>query len=118
MKQMIIIDGNSLLFRAYYATAYNGPELMHTKDGIPTNAIFSFSNMMGKIIDEMPDDAHILVAFDTNKNTLRKQEMESYKANRKPAPEELVTQFPIARSLLKALNIFTFELDGFAKPSI
>ncbi|MCH3976181.1 MAG: DNA polymerase I [Bacilli bacterium] len=113
MKQMIIIDGNSLLFRAYYATAYNGPELMHTKDGIPTNAIFSFSNMMGKIIDEMPDDAHILVAFDTNKNTLRKQEMESYKANRKPAPEELVTQFPIARSLLKALNIFTFELDGF-----
>ncbi|HMM00708.1 MAG TPA: DNA polymerase I [Bacilli bacterium] len=113
MKQMIIIDGNSLLFRAYYATAYNGPELMHTKDGIPTNAIFSFSNMIGKIIDEMPDDAHILVAFDTNKNTLRKQEMESYKANRKPAPEELVTQFPIARSLLKALNIFTFELDGF-----
>jgi len=113
MERMIIIDGNSLLFRAYFATAYPGQTIMRTKEGIPTNAIFAFSNMMSKIISALDGDEHILVAFDTGKKTFRHTEMESYKANRKPTPEDLIVQMPIARDFLKALGVFTFELEGF-----
>lgn len=113
MEKMIIIDGNSLLFRAYYATAYPGQTVMRTKEGIPTNAIFAFSNMILKIISALDDDEHILVAFDTGHKTFRSKELETYKANRKPVPTELVTQMPIARDFLKSLGIFISEIDGF-----
>ncbi|MCX5775537.1 MAG: DNA polymerase I, partial [Firmicutes bacterium] len=107
------IDGNSLLFRAYFATAYPGQTIMRTKEGVPTNALFAFSNMMSKIITALDGDEHILVAFDTGKKTFRHTEMESYKANRKATPEDLIVQMPLARDFLKALGIFTFEMDGF-----
>ena len=110
---MTIIDGNSLLFRAYYATAYPGVEIMRNQEGIPTNAIFAFSNMINKILSSLKEDEGVMVAFDHSKQTFRKEQLESYKANRKPAPEELVQQFPIARDFLRALNIFQFEEEGF-----
>ena len=110
---MTIIDGNSLLFRAYYATAYPGVEIMRNQEGIPTNAIFAFSNMINKIIAGLKEDECIMVAFDHGKQTFRKEQLESYKANRKPAPQELVEQFPIARDFLRALGIFQFEQEGF-----
>ena len=110
---MTIIDGNSLLFRAYYATAYPGVEIMRNQEGIPTNAIFAFSNMINKIISGLKEDECIMVAFDHGKQTFRKEQLESYKANRKPAPQELVEQFPIARDFLRALGIFQFEEEGF-----
>ena len=113
MGKITIIDGNSLLFRAYYATAYPGVEIMRNQEGIPTNAIFAFSNMINKIIAGLKEDECIMVAFDHGKQTFRKEQLESYKANRKPAPEELVQQFPIARDFLKALNIYQFEQEGF-----
>ena len=113
MPKITIIDGNSLLFRAYYATAYPGVEIMRNKEGIPTNAIFAFSNMINKILSDLKENESIMVAFDAGKQTFRKEQLESYKANRKPAPEELVTQFPIARDFLRALNIFQFEEVGF-----
>lgn len=115
MKKLIIIDGNSLLFRAYYATLdYRNPDkIMQTSSGVYTNAIFAFSNMMSKILSSLNDDEHIFVAFDTGEKTFRHLDDDTYKANRKPAPEPLIVQFPIAREFLNALNIFTFELNGY-----
>ena len=113
MRKITIIDGNSLLFRAYYATAYPGVEIMRSQDGTPTNAIFAFSNMINKIIADVKEGDAIMVAFDTGKPSFRKQELETYKANRKPAPEDLKTQFPISRDFLRALGIFQFEEEGF-----
>lgn len=113
MGKTYIIDGNSLLFRAYYATAYGeNPIIMRSKDGTPTNAIFAFSNMINKIITSFKGGEKLFVGFDTGKKTFRHEEDENYKANRKPAPKELITQMPIAREMLAALNIFTYEQDG------
>ena len=74
---------------------------------------FAFSNMISKILAGLNDDEHIFVAFDTGAKTFRHLDDDTYKANRKPAPEPLVVQFPIAREFLNALNIFTFELNGY-----
>ena len=113
MKKLIVIDGNSLLFRAYYATAYPGVEIMRNQDGIPTNAIFAFSNMINKIVSSLKEGDAIFVAFDAAKHNFRHDALDTYKANRKPAPEELVTQFPIARDFLRSFGIFQFEEEGF-----
>lgn len=113
MSRVIIIDGNSLLFRAYYATAYPGVEIMRSQDGTPTNAIFAFSNMINKIIADLKEGEAIFVAFDAGKHNFRHDQLESYKANRKPAPEDLVKQFPLVREFLKSLNIYQFEEVGF-----
>lgn len=113
MNQVIIIDGNSLLFRAYFASAYSSETLMRTQDGTPTNAIFVFANMILKLISSIALGNHLLVAFDTGEPTFRHTQLETYKAQRKPVPQDLILQFPIARQLLKALNIFTFEKSGF-----
>ena len=113
MAKLIIIDGNSLLFRAYYATAYPGVEIMRNQDGIPTNAIFAFSNMMNKIIANLKKGEGIIVAFDAAKHNFRHDALETYKANRKPAPTDLVEQFPIARDFLRSFGVFQFEEEGF-----
>ncbi len=112
MKKFKIIDGNALLFRAYYASAYSGANLT-TASGIPTSAVYVFANMLQKILFPVPEHTYILVAFDTGQKTFRHEALETYKAHRKPVPEDLIKQFPIARELLKALNLYTFEQDGF-----
>ena len=74
-KNIFIIDGNSLLFRAYYATAYGGPEtIMRTSTGMPTNAIFAFSNMMSKLLAMVNEGDGVFVGFDTDSRTFRKEE--------------------------------------------
>ena len=113
MAKITIIDGNSLLFRAYFATAYPGMEIMRNQEGIPTNAIFAFSNMINKIVSNLKDGEGIVVAFDAAKHNFRHDALETYKANRKPAPAELVEQFPIARDFLRNFGIFQFEEEGF-----
>lgn len=113
MKKITIIDGNSLLFRAYYATAYPGVEIMRSQDGTPTNAIFAFSNMINKIIGGLKEGEALFVAFDAGKHNFRHDALETYKANRKPAPEDLVKQFPIVRDFLRAINIYQFEEAGY-----
>ena len=113
MPRIVIIDGNSLLFRAYYATAYPGVEIMRSQDGTPTNAIFAFSNMMNKIIADLKEGECLFVAFDAGKHNFRHDQLETYKANRKPAPEDLVKQFPIVRDFLRALGVYQFEEVGF-----
>ena len=119
MAKAYVIDGNSLLFRAYYATAYGpNPAIMRNKEGVPTNAIFAFANMMNKILLQLKEGDLLFVGFDTGKKTFRHKEDENYKANRKEAPEELKIQMPLVRELLKALNIFTFEKEGFEADDI
>ncbi len=113
MPKITIVDGNSLLFRAYYATAYPGVEIMRSKDGTPTNAIFAFSNMMNKIVSGIKEGESFFVAFDAGKHNFRHDALETYKANRKPAPEDLVKQFPLVRDFLKAFGVFQFEETGF-----
>lgn len=115
MNKVYIVDGNSLLFRAYYATAaMSGMEnLMRAHDGTPTNAVFAFSNMINKMLQSLKEGDGLFVGFDTGKATFRHKEDEKYKANRKPCPEELKIQMPLARQFLDSLNIFWFEKEGF-----
>ena len=112
-KHLYVIDGNSLLFRAYFATSYGGSEtIMRTSAGIPTNAIFAFSNMVTKILASFSGGESIFVGFDCDSKTFRKEEFEDYKANRKPTPEDLVKQFPISRELLDVLGVTHYEEHG------
>ena len=113
MPKITIIDGNSLLFRAYYATAYPGVEIMRSQDGTPTNAIFAFSNMLNKIVAGIKEGEALFVAFDAGKHNFRHDALETYKANRKPVPEDLIKQFPIVREFLKSFGVFQFEEEGF-----
>lgn len=112
MSKTYIVDGNSLLFRAYYSTAYTG-NIMTTKSGLPINAIFAFHNLIKKIKAMVSDGDHLYVTFDTGKPTFRKKEFENYKAQRSPAPQELVAQMPIAREMLEAMDITWAELEGY-----
>ena len=106
MDKLIVIDGNSLLFRAFYATSFAGPEsIMRTSFNQPTNAIFAFGNMILKILAKLGKNDGIFVGFDCDSHTFRKEEFADYKANRKPCPEELKTQFPLSRDLLSSLSI-------------
>lgn len=118
MKKLVVIDGNSLLFRAYYATYYGEGPIMSTKDGTPTNAIFAFSNMLTKIISSLKDGDSIFVGFDADSHTFRKEEYKEYKANRKPCPPELVSQFPISRELCKVLGVLCYEEHGIEADDI
>ncbi len=102
MKKLLLVDGNSMLFRAYYATAYGKP--MTSSNGTPTNAIFGFASMIQKAIDTVQPDS-ILVAFDAGKHTFRHDLYADYKGGRKPAPESLVPQFPLVRDFLDAFHI-------------
>ena len=96
MKKVVLVDGNNLLFRSYYATAYSG-NFMKNKDGFPTNALYGFVNMINKIIhDEKPE--YMIVAFDKGK-TFRHDKYEDYKAGRIKMPDELRVQFPIAKDI-------------------
>ena len=110
MKKLMLIDGNSLLYRAYFATAPMG-NLMTNKDGIPTNAVFGFANMLDKIISMEPD--YILVAFDAGKKTFRHELQENYKGTRKETPQELVCQFDMIRNYLDCRNICHKEIEGY-----
>lgn len=112
-----IIDGNSLLFRAFYATSFSG-NIMRTKDGFPTNALFGFSNMIGKIVSFLDDDDRIVVCFDTGKKTFRHKEYPEYKAQRKEIEDDLKLQIPLARDLLKAMGIFYYEQEGYEADDI
>ena len=115
--KLYVIDGNSLLFRAYFATSFTG-NIMRTKDGFPTNAIFGFSNMITKIVNDLDDNDRIIVCFDTGKKTFRHQQYSEYKAQRKETDEDLIVQIPIARELLKAMGIFYYEEEGFEADDI
>lgn len=115
MNKVILVDGNNLLFRSYYATAYSGNFMKNSK-GFPTNALYGFINMINKIInDERPE--YMLVAFDKGK-TFRHDKYEDYKAGRIEMPNELKQQFPVAKEILTNLGIKWFEIDNYEADDI
>ena len=115
MKKVILIDGNNLLFRSYYATAYKGSILRNSK-GFPTNALFGFINMLNKIISE-ENPSYMMIAFDKGK-TFRHEKYKEYKAGRKETPDELKKQFPVAKEIAKAMGIPCFEIDEYEADDI
>ena len=110
-KTLVAIDGNSLLYRAFFAMRY-----LSTSDGTPTNAVYGLLLMLMKVLEDKPD--YVVVAFDTPKPTFRHVEYELYKAHRKAAPDELIAQAPIARELIRAFNIPVIEIEGFEADDI
>ena len=115
MKKVVLIDGNNLLFRSYYATAYQGNFMKNSK-GFPTNALYGFINMINKIINE-ENPEYMLVAFDKGK-TFRHDKYEDYKAGRIQMPNELKLQFPVAKEILTDLGIKWFEIENYEADDI
>ena len=115
MKKIILVDGNNLLFRSYYATSYSGV-IMRNSKGFPTNGLYGFINMMNKIIEE-EKPSYIMVAFDKGK-TFRHEKYDEYKAGRKEMPDDLRLQFPKAKEVLDALGIKHFEIDNYEADDI
>ena len=115
MKKIVLVDGNNLLFRSYYATAYTG-NIMRNKEGFPTNGVYGFVNMINKIIsDEKPE--YMMVAFDIGK-TFRHEKYERYKDGRRETPDELKVQFPVAKKILTAMGIKYLECAGYEADDI
>ena len=115
MKKIILVDGNNLLFRSFYATAYKGV-IMRNSKGFPTNALYGFINMMHKTIEEEKPE-YILVAFDRGK-TFRHDKYEEYKAGRAAMPEDLGLQFPKAKEVLDAMGIKHFDINNYEADDI
>jgi len=114
-NKILLVDGNSLLFRAYYATSYGN--MMRSNSGVYTNAIFALSNMLNKILEQEEPD-YVVVAFDTDKKTFRHTEFDFYKANRKSPPEELIPQFALAREMISKMGMKVYELEGYEADDI
>ena len=115
MKKVILVDGNNLMFRSYFATAYTG-NLMKNSKGEATNALYGFVNMINKIIIE-ENPQYMAVAFDIGKN-FRHQKYENYKAGRAETPKDLLDQMPKARKLLDAMGIRHIEVENYEADDI
>lgn len=111
MKRLVLIDGNNLMFRAYYATAYTG-NLMQTKNGLYTNAVYGFANMMNKILSDLKPD-YLFIAFDKGKKTFRHQMYTEYKSGRAKLPVELGMQIPLVKEYVDVLGLKQFECDEY-----
>lgn len=106
-KRFMVLDGNSLTHRAFHAI-----NSLSTSQGVPTNAVFGFANMLLKLIEEEKPD-YLAVAFDWSRITFRHERFGEYKAQRPSTPEELRPQFPWIKKLLRAMRIPIFELEGY-----
>jgi len=115
MKKVVLVDGNNLLFRSYYATAYTGT-IMRNSKGFPTNALYGFVGMINKIITE-ENPEYMVVAFDIGKN-FRKEKFNFYKEGRSETPDDLRMQMPIAREILKGMGIAYRELAPYEADDI
>lgn len=111
-KKLVLIDGNSILFRAFYALP-----LLHNDKGVYTNALYGFTNMLLNILEE-EKPTHMLVAFDAGKTTFRHKTYTEYKGGRQKTPPELSEQFPLSRKLLDAFHIPHYELDLYEADDI
>ncbi len=112
MKKLLIIDGNSILNRAYY-----GIRMLNAPDGTPTNAVYGFLNILFKNLEEdVPD--YLCVAFDVKEKTFRHKMYDLYKAQRKPAPEDFLVQLPLIKEVLAAMNCLCLELPGYEADDI
>ncbi len=114
-KKLMLVDGNSILNRAFYGL--QGKEILATSDGLFTNAVFGFINIMNKYLDE-EKPGYLCVAFDLKAPTFRHKEFDGYKANRKGMPNELAVQVPVIKEVLDAMNIKRLEYEGFEADDI
>ena len=112
MKKLLIIDGNSILNRAYY-----GIRPLTAPDGTPTNAVYGFLNILFKYLEEETPD-YLCVAFDVKEKTFRHKKYDLYKAQRKPAPEDFLVQLPLMKEVLRAMNCMCMELPGWEADDI
>ena len=112
MDKLVLIDGNSLLNRAFYATP-----VFTTRNGTPTNAIFGFSKFLFKILQEIKPE-YMVVAFDLKAPTFRHKMYDGYKATRKSMPDELAVQLEPLKSLLKAMRIAICQKEGIEADDI
>lgn len=112
MDKFVLIDGNSLINRAFYATPP-----MQAKDGTPTNAVYAFAHMLVKIINDV-NPKYMLVAFDRKEPTFRHRMFADYKGTRKPMPDDLAAQIPLLKRLLDEAKIARFEIAGFEADDI
>lgn len=108
-NKLLIVDGNSILNRAFFAI--KGPRMLTKSDGTPTNAVYGFFNILNKYLEEEKPD-YLAVAFDLKGKTFRHNLYEGYKANRKGMPDELAAQLPIVKEVLVAMNIAVTEREG------
>ena len=106
MDKFVIIDGNNLMYRAFYAL----PQMTNFQ-GEHSNAVFGFTNMLIKIIKEI-EPKYIAVTFDVSKKNFRHEKFQEYKGTRKPTPIELKSQFPVVKELLNKMNIAVVEKEG------
>lgn len=112
MRKILCIDGNSILNRQFY-----GIRFLSTKDGFPTNAVFGFVNVLIRQMEALSPDV-VAVAFDLKAPTFRHKMYAEYKAGRRPAPEELIKQFPVAKELCRAMGISVLEMEGYEADDI
>ena len=106
-SRLILVDGSAYIFRAYY-----GLPPMNRADGTPINAVFGFTNMLVKLIEDYSDDKMIVI-FDAARENFRNKIYPEYKANRGEAPDDLIPQFPLIRECVKSFNIPQLEIEGF-----
>lgn len=115
MKKMLLVDGNSLFFRAYYATAYT--RMSSTSFGQATNAVYGFANMLNKALELIHPQA-MVIAFDSGKKTFRHDAYEDYKGTRKELPQELISQFPLVREYCQSAGYCYYQHDGLEADDI
>ena len=106
-SRLVLVDGSAYIFRAYY-----GLPPMNRADGTPINAVFGFTNMLVKLIEDYSDDKMIVI-FDAARENFRNEIYPEYKANRGEAPDDLIPQFPLIRECVKSFNIPQLEIEGF-----
>ena len=106
--KLMVIDGNSIVNRAFYGVS----QTLTTREGLPTNAIFGFLNILLKLLEEEQPEG-LAVAFDMRSPTFRHRAFAGYKAQRKGMPEELAAQMPVLKDVLDAMNIRRYELEGW-----
>lgn len=112
MLKLVLIDGNSLLNRAYYAT-----KMLTTRAGVPTNAVFGFTKLLLKLTADLKPD-RLVVAFDLKAPTFRHKMYDEYKGTRKPMPDDLAVQVPMLRSLLSSMRIAMCSKEGYEADDI
>ena len=115
MPRLVVIDGNSIMNRAFYGIM--GNKMLQTEDGTYTNAVYGFLNIMFKILEEEKPD-YLTVAFDVHAPTFRHKMFDAYKGTRKPMADELKQQVPIIKEMLTAMDIKIVEMEGYEADDI
>ncbi len=111
VRHLFLVDGSGFIFRAFFARGVSS-SAMTRSDGTPTNAVYIYTRMLRKLVDDTEAD-HIAVIFDTSRKSFRNEIYADYKAHRPPPPEDLIPQFPLVREATEALNVPAIELPGY-----